>query len=76
MIENPFLSPDEPAELACVTDPFSTEGVVLTVEDPLDAIWQLRHNSGIGTPAQPANNVPIEASQNPVAKRSHLWHTF
>jgi hypothetical protein len=33
--ENPFLSPDEPAELACVTDPFSSEVVVLTVEDAL-----------------------------------------
>jgi hypothetical protein len=33
--ENPFLSPDEPAELACVTDPFSTEVVVLIVEDAL-----------------------------------------
>ncbi len=33
--ENPFLSPDEPAELACVTDPFSPNVVLLTMDDPL-----------------------------------------
>ena len=33
--ENPFVSPDEPAELACVTDPFSPEVVLLSVDAPL-----------------------------------------
>ena len=33
--ENPFASPDAPGELACVTDPFGTEVVLLTVDAPL-----------------------------------------
>ena len=33
---NPFAAPDEPAELACVSDPFSTEVILLTTDAPLD----------------------------------------
>jgi hypothetical protein len=33
--ENPFLDPDGPAELACFTDPFSTDVVVVTLDEPL-----------------------------------------
>jgi hypothetical protein len=33
--ENPFAPLDEPGDVACVTDPFSTEVVLLTVADPL-----------------------------------------
>ena len=33
--ENSFAPIDEPSEVACVTDPFGTEVVVLTVADPL-----------------------------------------
>ena len=33
--ENPFASIDEPGELACVTDPFSAEVVLLAVDEPL-----------------------------------------
>jgi hypothetical protein len=33
--ENPFAPINEPGEVACVTDPFGTEVVLLTVEDPL-----------------------------------------
>jgi hypothetical protein len=33
--ENPFASMDEPGEVACVPDPFGTEVVLLTIEDPL-----------------------------------------
>jgi hypothetical protein len=33
--ENPFIPPDEPAEVACLESPFSTDVVVLTLTDPL-----------------------------------------
>jgi hypothetical protein len=33
--ENPFIAPDEPGEVACLTSPFSTDVVVLTLTDPL-----------------------------------------
>jgi hypothetical protein len=33
--ENPFLPPDEPGELACITSPFTTEVVLFTLNDPL-----------------------------------------
>jgi hypothetical protein len=33
--ENPFAPIDEPGEVACVLDPFGTEVVLLTIEDPL-----------------------------------------
>ena len=33
--ENPFAPIDEPGEVACVLDPFGTEVVVLTVDQPL-----------------------------------------
>jgi hypothetical protein len=33
--ENPFAAPDGPAELACFTDPFSNEVVLLTTDGPL-----------------------------------------
>ena len=33
--ENPFAPSDEPGQVACVPDPFSTEVVLLTVADPL-----------------------------------------
>ncbi len=33
--ESSFAPMDEPGEVACVTDPFGTEVVLLTVEDPL-----------------------------------------
>jgi hypothetical protein len=33
--ENPFAPSDEPGEVACVTDPFGTEVVLLSVESPL-----------------------------------------
>jgi autotransporter-associated beta strand protein len=34
--------------------------LTFTIEEPLIETWQLRHNSGIGTPAVPASNVPLE----------------
>jgi len=33
--ENPFLLPDEPAQVACLESPFSTDVVILTLTDPL-----------------------------------------
>jgi hypothetical protein len=33
--ENPFLAPDEPAQVACFDSPFSSDVVVLTLTDPL-----------------------------------------
>ena len=33
--ENPFAPSDEPGDVACVPDPFGTEVVLLTVDDPL-----------------------------------------
>ena len=33
--ENPFLAPDEPGEVACLTSPFATDVVVLTLTQPL-----------------------------------------
>src|SRR5215207_9159005 len=33
--ENPFLSPDEPGEVACLESPFTTDVVVLTLTEPL-----------------------------------------
>lgn len=33
--ENPFLPPDEPGELACITSPFTTEVVLFTLNEPL-----------------------------------------
>jgi hypothetical protein len=33
--ENPFVSPDEPGQVACLDSPFTTEVVVLTLKDPL-----------------------------------------
>jgi hypothetical protein len=33
--ENPFAPIDEPGELACVSDPFASEVILLTVDDPL-----------------------------------------
>jgi hypothetical protein len=33
--ENPFLPPDEPGELACITSPFTNEVVLLTLNEPL-----------------------------------------
>jgi len=34
--------------------------LTITVEEPLDPAWQLRHNSGIGAPAVPSANIPLE----------------
>jgi len=33
--ENPFLLPDDPAQVACLESPFSTDVVILTLTDPL-----------------------------------------
>jgi hypothetical protein len=33
--ENPFAPSDDPGDVACVTDPFSSEVVLLTVDSPL-----------------------------------------
>ena len=33
--ENPFVSPDEPGELACFEDPFTSEVTLLTLTEPL-----------------------------------------
>jgi hypothetical protein len=33
--ENPFITPDEPGEVACLESPFSTDVVVLTLTAPL-----------------------------------------
>jgi hypothetical protein len=33
--ENPFTSPDDPAQVACLASPFSTDVVVLTLTEPL-----------------------------------------
>src|SRR5215212_541883 len=33
--ENPFIDADEPGEVACLTFPFSTDVVMLTLTDPL-----------------------------------------
>ena len=33
--ENPFLSPDEPGQVACFDSPFTTDVVVLTLTEPL-----------------------------------------
>jgi hypothetical protein len=33
--ENPFLPPDEPGELACITSPFTSEVVLFTLNEPL-----------------------------------------
>ena len=33
--ENPFLAPDEPGEVACLTSPLATDVVVLTLTQPL-----------------------------------------
>ena len=33
--ENPFISPDEPGQVACLDSPFTTDVVVLTLTEPL-----------------------------------------
>jgi hypothetical protein len=50
--ENPFAPMDEPGDVACVPDPFGTEVVLLTVEDPLPREKQVPPGPG-GDPFAP-----------------------
>ena len=47
--ENPFAPIDEPGEVACVPDPFGTEVVLLTVEDPLPREKEAPAGPGAGS---------------------------
>ena len=58
--ENPFGSPDGPAELACVSTPWDTEVVRFTTTDPL-----LREKDSVDSPGTPLDQ-PVEPGAIPI----------
>ena len=54
--ENPFVSPDEPGELACVAAPFTPEVTLLTLTEPL-----VREKEDAGPSADPSMAMVPEA---------------
>jgi hypothetical protein len=54
--ENPFVSPDEPGELACIETPFTPEVTVLTLTEPL-----VREKEDADPSADPSMAMALEA---------------
>ena len=57
--ENPFVGLDEPGDLACFVDPFTTEVVLLTLTTPLDRQKEARSPSdpGLAGAGDPASTI-------------------